>query len=136
MALSADRNTPRRDGRLRYMPVAASTKIYAGALVMKNASVYATKGATATVQVAVGRANESVDNSSGTAGAAFVTVEAGEFKFKNSASTDLITIADVGVDCYIVDDETVAKTHATNTRSIAGKVTGVDADGVWVRVGF
>lgn len=118
------------------MPVADSTKIYAGALVMKNASGYATKGATATGQVAVGRANESVDNSSGAAGAKFVTVEAGEFKFKNSASADLITIADVGVDCYIVDDETVAKTHATNTRSIAGKVTGVDADGVWVRIGF
>lgn len=136
MALSADRNTPKRDGRLRYLPVAASTKIYAGALVMLNANGYATKGAAATNQIAAGRANEAVDNSGGSNGAKFITVEAGEFKFKNSSSTDEITIADVGKDCYIVDDETVAKTSSSNTRSVAGKVTGVDADGVWVRIGF
>ena len=33
---------------------------------------------------------------------------------------------------YIVDDETVAKTDGTATRSAAGKVVGLDSDGVWV----
>ena len=47
-------------------------------------------------------------------------------------SADAITLADVGSDCYIVDDQTVAKTNGTNTRSVAGKVFDVDADGVWV----
>ena len=52
--------------------------------------------------------------------------------FANSASADLISLADIGADCYIVDDQTVAKTSGTNTRSVAGKVFDVDADGVWV----
>ena len=50
--------------------------------------------------------------------------------------TDLIAQADAGSDCYIVDDQTVAKTSGTNTRSRAGIVLAVDADGgVWVQVG-
>ena len=40
--------------------------------------------------------------------------------------------ADLGKTCYIVDDETVAKTDGTATRSAAGKVVGLDSDGVWV----
>ena len=52
--------------------------------------------------------------------------------FANSAAADAITLADIGADCYIVDDQTVAKTSATNTRSVAGKVFDVDAEGVWV----
>jgi hypothetical protein len=41
-------------------------------------------------------------------------------------------LADVGKQCYLVDDQTVAKTDGTNTRSPAGFVRDVDADGVWV----
>ena len=41
----------------------------------------------------------------------------------------------MGSDCYIVDDQTVAKTNGTNTRSVAGKIIAVDADGVWVKIG-
>ena len=77
-----------------------------------------------------------VDNLAGAAGAVSAETETGVFRFKNSAAGDLITRADLGVDCYIVDDETVAKTSATNTRAIAGKVRDIDADGVWVQVGY
>ena len=59
-------------------------------------------------------------------------IRKGTFRFGNSASGDLIAIADIGNDCYIVDDQTVAKTNGTNTRSVAGKVHDVDAEGVWV----
>jgi hypothetical protein len=49
----------------------------------------------------------------------------------------LITRAEIGDDCYIVDDSTVAKTNpGGNTRSVAGKIVDVDAKGVWVRIGF
>lgn len=54
-------------------------------------------------------------------------VEVGSQKF---------TAADIGSDCYIVDDQTVAKTNGTNTRSVAGKIMDVDAQGVWVRSGL
>lgn len=135
-ALTADRATPQRDGRTFEFPVAASMKIYAGALVMLDSSGNAKKGAAATGQIAVGRAAAQVDNSSGSAGAKTVTVEAGVFRWANSSAGDAITAAEVGDDCYIADDQTVAKTDGTGTRSVAGKVVDVDAQGVWVKTGL
>jgi len=134
MALTADRDTPRKDGEFRVLPVAASTKIYAGALVCVNASSLAVPGATSTTLKAVGRAEESVDNSSGSAGDKTVAVRRGVFQFKNSASGDLIALKDIGATAYIVDDETVALTNGTNTRSAAGKIHDVDAGGVWIEI--
>jgi hypothetical protein len=135
-ALAADRNTPNREGELLSVGVATAIKIYGGAIVMKNAAGYATKGATATGQICLGRAEDLADNTGGANGAINVSVRAGVFKWANSAAGDLIAIADVGNNCYIVDDQTVAKTDGTATRSIAGKVMAVDSDGVWVRMGF
>jgi hypothetical protein len=57
------------------------------------------------------------------------TVQSGAFKFKNSAAGDLITVTEIGRRCYIVDDETVAKTSPNATRAVAGIVQAVDADG-------
>ncbi|CUH67985.1 hypothetical protein TG4357_03322 [Thalassovita gelatinovora] len=51
----------------------------------------------------------------------------------NSAAADEITIADIGNKAYAVDDQTVAKTDGTATRSPAGIIDDVDANGVWVR---
>ena len=62
--------------------------------------------------------------------------EAGVFRFENSSAGDAITRAEIGDDCYIVDDQTVAKTDGTDTRSLADKVDDVDANGVWVKVGI
>lgn len=132
MPLTADRNTPRKDGETIVVPVAANKKIYAGALVAADASGYATPGATATTLTALGRAEESVDNTGGANGAKSVTVRRGVFLFKNSAG-DPVTQAELGKTCYIVDDETVSKSNAGgNTQSVAGKVLGVGSDGVWV----
>ncbi len=65
-----------------------------------------------------------------------IEVSEGTFAFKNSASGDLITKAEIGKVCYVVDDQTVAKTSNTNVRCIAGRVKQVDSDGtVWVHVG-
>lgn len=134
MALTADRNTPMKDGELISVPVAASVKIFAGALVAASATGYATPGAVATTLTALGRAEEYVDNSSGAAGAKTVQIRRKKaFKFKNHAA-DLVVQADLGKTCYIVDDETVAKTNGTSTRSVAGTVLGVESDGVWVYI--
>lgn len=133
-ALAKDRNTVRRDGVQYSDPVAASTRLFAGALVCLNASGYAVPGSTATTLKARGVAQEHVDNSAGAAGAVRVETRRGVFPFANSASTDEITRADIGNECYIVDDQTVAKTSATNTRSVAGVIRDVDSDGVWVEI--
>jgi hypothetical protein len=130
-ALTADRNTPRAEGNIKSLPMSAS-KIFAGAIVMRNATGFATKGAVATTLVGVGRAEEQVDNSSGSAGDKRINVRPGVYRYANSAAGDLITIADIGKPAYAIDDQTVAKTDGTATRSIAGFVFDVDAIGVWV----
>src|SRR3569832_2774792 len=106
-ALTKDRNTHAREGDLFNFGVAASVKIFAGAIVMLNASGYATKGATATGQICVGRAEGYVDNSAGANNDQKVDVRSGVFKFANRASSDAITIAEIGATCYIVGDPTV-----------------------------
>lgn len=63
-----------------------------------------------------------------------VKVEAGTFNFGNSAGADAITAADIGKVCFIVDDETVARTSSSQTRPVAGVVEQVDDDFVWVAV--
>lgn len=133
MALTADRNTPVKDGELIPVPVATNVKIFAGSLVAANATGFATPGATATTLTYLGRAEEYVDNTGGADGAKTVMVRRGRaFKFANSTG-DAVTQAELGKTCYIVDDETVSKTNAGgNTQSAAGKVVGVEADGVWV----
>lgn len=131
-ALTTDRNTPRRDGNVIEPPVGAAAKIFAGALVAINATGFAVRGATATTLKGAGVALHRADNTGGADGDIRVEVSKLPARFGNSTSTDAITLAEIGTDCYIVDDQTVAKTNGTNTRSRAGKVFDVDADGVWV----
>lgn len=133
MALKADRNTPRREGDFLTLLVAANKKIYAGALVVVDSDGYAAPGSAATGLKAAGRAESQADNTGGEAGAVSVIVRRGVFKFENLA-TDAVELDDLLSNCYIVDDETVAATDGDNKRSVAGKVLGVDADGVWVEI--
>jgi hypothetical protein len=130
--LTSDRATVERSGHTLVLLAAAAKKFFVGALVASDANGNATPGATATTLRGVGRAEEYLDNSSGAAGADTVKIKKGIFKYANSAATDQITAADIGNDCYIVDDQTVAKTSGTGTRSVAGPVFDVDPDGVWV----
>lgn len=115
-------------------PQKGTTTIFQGGLCVLNAG-YLAPGTVATGLIAVGVAS-ALSKNTGADGAVNAECEAGVFPFKNSASGDLIAQADVGGDCFIVDDQTVAKTSATNTRSKAGKVIAVDANYVWVLVGI
>lgn len=131
-ALTKDRNTARSSGDIKQLGVAAAVLIYAGAMVMRNTAGFATKGQTALNLVGVGRAEERVTGGA-SAGDEAIKVRTGVFQFANSAAGDLITIADIGQPAYAVDDQTVAKTSGTGTRSIAGFIEAVDAQGVHVR---
>ena len=101
---------------------------------MRNAAGFLTKGATALNGIGLGRAEQTVDNSAGAAGAATVEYRRGVFPFANSGGGDLIAQGDVGKLCWIVDDQTVAKTDGGGTRSRAGLIDGVEAGQVWVRL--
>ena len=131
MALTKDRATPRRDGHPSPFPVAADTVIFGGSLVALEGG-YLVPAKTATGLVAVGRAEQHVDNRDGAPGALTCEVMPGVYPWDNSLGDDLITQAEVGSTVYMVDDHTVAKTHGTNTRSAAGVLLGIDSEGVWV----
>lgn len=133
-ALTAPRSLSERSGATSTLPAAAAAVIYQGAIVVNDAGV-AKAGVTGVGLVTLGVAEETVDNSAGAAGAKSVTIRRGCYRFAN-LSTDALTAADIGSDAYLVDDQTVARTSATNTRSIAGKVIDVDAVGAWIRLGF
>lgn len=135
-ALATDRNTARRTGDRLTFDAAASVKCYAGAMAVLDSAGRVKPGVTATGLIPVGRFAETVDNSTGSAGDVQATVEPGIYRFANSAGADEITAAEIGDRCYIVDDQTVAKTDGTGTRSIAGQIVDVDSAGVWVRVGM
>lgn len=135
MALTAPRDTHARNGEARGIDLAAAAVIYQGALVAYNAAGYLVPGSTATDLVAAGRAEETVDNTDGANGDLKANVRAGVFRWTNSGS-DTIDRTHIGGIAYIVDDETVAATDGTGTRSPAGEIFDVDADGVWVRTGL
>ncbi len=121
---------------------ATNTKIYEGAIVALSSTGYGTPGAAATTLTAAGVAilNPNAGNVSDSTGIADgvlkIRVRQGVFKFGNSTAGDAIAQAQCGTLCYIVDDQTVAKTSGSSTRSIAGIVMQVDTDGVWVAIGL
>lgn len=130
-ATTEDRNTAQRLGDEFNHPVAASTTIFMGSLIVLDASGDAEPATTATGKVCIGRAEEAVDNSAGAAGDKTVQVRKGAFHFGNDGSIDRANIGDTA---YLVDDQTLADTDGTGTRSAAGTIVDVDADGVWVQI--
>ena len=130
MSLTQDRNTPMKETEVLVVPVAANVRIFAGSLVVATATGFAAPGYTALGLSYLGRAEESVDNRGGAAGAAQVEIRHGKaFCWANDGT---VTQAQMFKPAYIVDDETVATADAGGTRSAAGRIVGVDADGVWV----
>lgn len=110
--------------------VAAATVIYAGTLVAKNSSGYAVPASDTAGLIVLGRAVETVDNSAGLAAALNITVEPGVFQYTNSG-TNAVTIAHIGQLCWVEDDTIVASVAGTDAIP-AGRVLGVDGNGVWV----
>lgn len=131
-ALTASRDTKRRAGDLLSLPALAASTVYAGGIAVITAAGFCTKGSVATTHKAVGVFEEDNANAGANGAVNYKVRQDGWFKFANSAAGDAITLADVNADCYIVDDQTVAKTDGAATRSKAGKIRDVDADGVWV----
>lgn len=135
VAMTGERQVKSRRGEQFSRPMAAGARILQGAIVCLSVGV-ATKGVTALNLVADGVALETVDNTGGAAGAKRIEVQPGFQYFANSTAGDLIALVDAGNDCFIVDDQTVAKTNGGGTRSRAGKVHDVDINGVLVNIGL
>jgi hypothetical protein len=108
-----------------------SAVFYKGALLVYDPADDTIKpGATGTGLIALGRCEEQL--AAGTK--ADIRVRSGIFPYENSGGGDAIANDDAGKTCYIVDDETVALTDDSSSRSIAGKIVRVDSYGVWVAI--
>jgi len=128
------------DPNIGYYPMYAGIA-YQGGLAVINSSGYVRPGYVATGLITVGIFDFSgdvlegtLDNSGGSAGDINARVRKGTFRFANYAS-DRVLSTDVGKPCFILDDNTVAKTDGTATRSVAGTVKRADTNWVWVEIG-
>ncbi|MAI62418.1 MAG: hypothetical protein CBB87_08080 [Micavibrio sp. TMED27] len=131
--LTKPRNTPSKGTQYNHVPLAANVEVHQGALVALDAAGNLVPGSAVNTLKKPGRATEAADNTGGAAGDLKCRVDYECSRYDNSAAADEITRADIGSDCYIVDDETVAKTDGGGARSVAGEIFDVDAGGVWVK---
>lgn len=136
MGLAADRQTrikaggPTRSGQ---GDVAASTKIYFGSLIARNATGYIVPASDAAALKVIGIAQQFVDNSAGADGALTVQYITGvEAELVNSAGA----IAQSGklAKCYVVDDQTVTTKALSSHQVVAGTVTSFTATTVFVYI--
>ena len=127
--LSENRNTPELhvDAVKYHYERTADGEIYAGSLVGQNSAGNAVAAADTANLVVLGRAENSA-----VAGEK-VVAKKGCFLFENGEGSEALSVADIGKDCYIVDDQTVGKIGGTN-KIKAGKVIDVTADGVAVLI--
>jgi len=131
-ALSADRKINTRGIRRTFVgDVAASTNIYAGAIVCKNASGYIVPASDTAAIKCVGVALEQVLNS-GAAGAKTVTIGVGVFEVVNASGA--IVQAGKHALCYAADDQSVSTSAAMTNDVIVGCVDAFTTTTVWVDI--
>lgn len=111
------------------LPVKAGDWVKAGSLVVYNSDGTISPATTSTGLVVLGRAETDGNNTDTLDVPPVVRVVTGVFSWENSGTTDEITVAELGTIVYAVDDQTVAKTDGTGSRSPAGVCMGLDDDG-------
>lgn len=119
--LSADSKRARKEGDVVAVPVAATTDIFMGSLVMNLSSAgEATPAADTANGQFLGIALERADNNPGAAEAIDVKVQTrGVYEI---ATTETATIDDVGKLVYVVDDNTVAFVGTTTNDVLVGRI--------------
>lgn len=130
-ALTQDRITDKRFPGVMAYPVAATTKIYAGAIVCVNSTGVAVPAADTAGNKVVGIATRTVDNSAGAAGAMWVEVNCPTIARLNATS---ITQAMVGTVMHVVDDNTVDDAVGTNTIKAGVLVEFISTTEGWIYI--
>lgn len=136
MAATQSRDTIMRNVNPKVsIPLKANAKVYKGTMIAIDASGYAVSAAAATAYQVVLVASADADNTGGLNGAISVDCYECEAYFANS-STAACDATCLGNLIYVEDNQTLAKTSETSSLSVAGRCTGFDSGGVWVRLGF
>jgi hypothetical protein len=131
-ALTQGRAVQSIPGILFSYPVLADAVIHQGGIVVLTSAGYAKAGVTGLNLTTVGIARESVDNTGGANGAVQVEVEEMIAGCLSAGGGDLIAADDLGKLCYLVDDQTVGLTSATDTRSLAGWIRKIEGGLIFV----
>jgi len=134
-ALSANRETARKEGDVKSFPVYIATAIYKGSLVMLNSTGYLIPGADTSGCKFAGVAMESVTAAEAVAsGTKWCKVyRKGVFYF--AAQADL-TQAKVGDLMYVYDDQTIAIVGTTTNDVVCGKLVEYGSASLgWVDIG-
>lgn len=125
MALSANKDRPVKSaGPIEAFLVEDNVHIYKGALVVANDAGYAEPATNASGKVLLGIALEECDNTltgHSQGGKAVRVIRGGAFKL---TTADLVQ-ADVGLKCYVEDDDTVNDAGTSTQGIVAGTVTEV-----------
>lgn len=128
-ALTADRDTKRREGKWAEYKVKGTTKIYAGSQVCLSALGYAIPATDTAGLVYVGVSRDYVDNLLGSDGDKYVRVWNGD---RVEMTIVGAAITDVGRPVWIVDDQTVGFVKGNVLAGIIGEY--VSATSVYVDV--
>jgi hypothetical protein len=133
-ALDKNKDGPRKAGELESYLVEDSVHIYKGALVVLNNAGYLEPATNAADKVLAGVAYEECDNTldgHSQGGKTCRVYRKGIFKF---VTADLVQ-ADVGIVCYVEDDQTVNDAGSVSQGVIAGTVVEIEsATAVWVDI--
>jgi len=132
-----------------YFPLAASTTIYQGAMVVLNylgqviPAASSLQGHCRVIGVSSGRVQplshgpvDSNDAVAVSAGDYYAEIESGRFAFANGAvanggaATDTIVAADIGSLAYALDDNTVSRDSLDGNRAVVGRILDIQDDGL------
>ncbi len=132
-ALAEDKQAHRKDGVLLGFEMAAAETVYGGSLSCINAAGYALPGSDTSGLIFEGVAEEQVDNSSGSNGDLTVILRRrGLFKMLFDTA---ITIANVGDNVFLVDDQTVDLTANVTHNIFCGVIAEyIDTTHAWVDI--
>lgn len=126
MAALTKAKPPRTQDGVQFSdPVAASTKIFEGALVALDSSGNAVN-ATGSLTNVRGVAMATIDNTAGSAGDVRVETRKGVFLFAQTG----LDRTDIGTDVKVTDNQTVGG----SANAVAGELVDLGPEGAWVRV--
>lgn len=131
--------TENKNGRLMPLGLKAGAVVLHGTFALVDSTGFAVASNTNVLGThkCLGVWDASYDNTGGSDGDRIGVVRRKQvFLFKN-LSTDAVTQADLGATVYVADNQSIAKTHNTNARPVAGKFLGFDTeftDHVWVEI--
>jgi hypothetical protein len=132
MSLTADKKLEYTEGVEHAFDVYRSTTIFGGSLVCVRADGYAVPGSDASGLIFEGVATEKVINSGNDGDAKVVLRRRGLFNVKLGHT---VTIANIGDNVFLVDDETVDLAAQTTYNIFCGIIAGIiDSTHAWIDI--